>query len=499
MEKSDFLVMRRITKEFPGILALKDVDFNLKRGTIHGLVGENGAGKSTLMKVLTGSYIEYKGEIFLEGKKVYFERERDALDMGICIVAQELNPILELDVAQNIFIGKEPVRGLPGWIDWKSLYEKAAVLLRTLGLDYKVTEKLKNMSVAQRQMIEIAKAISCNGRIIVMDEPTSALTHVEADNLFKQMERLKAMGVSIVFITHKIDEIFRVCDEVSVMRDGRMIDSKPASSLDDVEVIRMMVGRELTNLYPPVPAVNSDEVVLEVKNLSHRGVFRDISFNVKKGEIVGVAGMMGAGRSEIMRSIFGLDAHDDGEIILNGGRVDIKSTQDAIACGIAMVTEDRATYGFIGVMSVSDNILLPNTDRFAPKFFIREKEARKASEEISSKINVKTPSVSAAVVTLSGGNQQKVVLAKWLVRNIKVLIMDEPTRGIDVGAKFEIYKLMISLAKQGIAIIMISSEMPEVIGMSNRVLVMSGGRIRAELPRGNITQEQIMQIILKGR
>jgi ABC-type sugar transport system ATPase subunit len=500
MEANEFLTMRNISKDFPGVRALSDVTFRLRAGTIHGLVGENGAGKSTLMKILTGMYNEFRGEIFLDGKKIYFERERDAIDAGICIVAQELNPIQELDVAQNIFIGKEPVGKFPGWIDRKTLYKEAGSLLKSLCLDYSVTEKLKNMSVAQRQMVEIAKAISCGGRIIVMDEPTSALTHVEAENLFRQMERLRGIGVSIIFITHKIDEIFRVCDEISVMRDGRMIGSQLAADLSEGEVIRMMVGRELTNLYPPRGADKSGgEAVLEVKNLTRGGVFQDVSFTVKRGEIVGIAGMMGAGRSEVMRCVFGLDRPDGGEIFIDGRSAEIKSTHDAINSGIAMITEDRATYGFVGVMSIADNILLPNTDKLAPNLFIKRREAKKVSEEISEKINIKAHSVNTNVLTLSGGNQQKVVLAKWLVRDIKVLIMDEPTRGIDVGAKYEIYKLMISLAKQGISIIMISSEMPEVIGMSNRVLVMSGGKIRAELPGGHVTQEEIMRIILQGR
>ena len=424
------LEMKGISKSFPGVQALKNVDFNVKMGTIHGLAGENGAGKSTLMKILSGAYNVYDGEIHLDGKVVRFNNEKEALNAGISIVAQELNPILDLTIAENIFIGREPVR-LNYFIDNKTMYSEAEQLLRDNGLSWKPEAKMRELSVAGFQMVEIIKAISRNARIIVMDEPTSALTVPEIKKLFKQITVMKNQGVSIIFISHKLNEILTICDEVTVLRDGTLISTEQVKTLDSARLIGMMVGREITNIYPSIPEAGTQSV-LKVKGLTCKGVFEDISFEVRKGEILGVAGMVGAGRTELMRAVFGMDRADKGEIFLENEKVTIRSTHDAITHGIVMVTEDRAIYGLVGIMSIMNNNLIPNMDRFSSAGFLRQKAALDASRDICEKLAVKAPSQETLVNTLSGGNQQKIVLGKWLIRDIKVLIMDEPTRGIDV-------------------------------------------------------------------
>ena len=496
MDAEYLLEMNNITKNFPGVRALSNVVFKLKRNTVHALVGENGAGKSTLMKILSGTYSDFEGDILLEGKNVHFKNERAALDAGIAIVSQELTPIPDLTIAQNIFIGREP-ETIKGFIANKKTIEMSRELLTMLGLHFDPRTKMRGLSVAEKQMVEIIKAISRNAKIIIMDEPSSALTNSETKYLFEQIRKLKSQGISIIYISHKLEEVFEVCDEVTVLRDGRLIGGDKISNLQTSQVITMMVGRVMTDMYPPVKESISD-VCLEVRNLTCHGEYSDISFSVGKGEILGIAGMMGAGRSEVARAVFGLDKPDTGEIRLNGKRIRIRSTGDAIKNGIAMISEDRATFGFVGVRSIKDNIMLSNTDTYAPGLFIKKKKINKDSGEICKKLAVKAPDTNTLLLNLSGGNQQKVVLAKWVIRNIKVLIMDEPTRGIDVGAKFEIYKIMTELAQQGISIIMISSELPEIIGMSHRVLVMAEGRILKELKRSELTQERIMQTIVEG-
>jgi len=499
MEQSAELIrMENISKAFSGVTVLENVTLSLKKGTVHALVGENGAGKSTLMKILTGMYDDYGGTIYLEGKEVRFKNEKEALQAGISIVAQELTPIPDLTIAENIFLGREPGKILSGLIDKKKLFARTSELMSKLGLAFDPRTKMKALSVAETQMIEIIKAISRDSKLIIMDEPTSALTDAETAYLFRQIESLKASGIAIVFISHKFDEIFRICDEVTVLRDGKFIATKPIGELTEEEIVAMMVGRQIADVYPPLSPPSGDRV-FEVKGLSRRGVLSDISFHVGRGEIVGIAGMMGAGRTEVVRAIFGLDPKDEGEILLDGKPVRIRNPREAIEHGIVMVTEDRKNLGIVPIRSILDNIALPNMDFYARWGVIRKDKLTKDAADICRSLAVKAHSLDMPVEQLSGGNQQKVVLAKWLLRDIKLLILDEPTRGIDIGAKHEIYKLMRDLAQSGIPILMISSELPEVIGMAHRILVMAEGRIQAELARGEATQEKIMESIVGAK
>jgi len=498
MAANDVIVaLKDIRKEFPGVVALNQVNLTLRAGRVHALVGENGAGKSTLMKILSGTYANYDGEIMLDGAPVRFAHERDALDKGIAIVPQELNPIPEMTIAENIFLGREPMKR-KGIINIKERSRLTGELLTMLGLDYDPETKMWELSVAQRQMVEIIKAISRNSRVIILDEPTSALTALETSYLFRQMERLKEKGLALVFISHKLDEVYAICDDVTVLRDGEMISTGLLSEVTQEHLITMMVGREVKDIYPPLPTPGT-ETVLRVENLCSQGVFENVSFDIRRGEIVGFAGMMGAGRSEIARAIFGLDTHDSGSILMNGKPMRMKSPRDAIKNGIAMVTEDRATYGFVGVRSIRDNIVLPNTDLYARHGILDRKAIRISVQEICRKLSVKAASIDVLAGTLSGGNQQKVVLSKWLVRNVKLLILDEPTRGIDVGAKQEIYRLIAELAEGGISVLMIASEMPEVLSMSHRVKIVSDGHIIGELSHAEATQDKVMKMIVEGR
>ena len=496
MEAPFIVQMNDIRKEFPGIVALDKVPLNLRPGKIHGLLGENGAGKSTLMKVLTGTYTSYEGSLIFDGHKVKFRNEKDALNIGIAIVAQELNYVSELTIAENIFLGREQCHaGI--FFSKKDMIQKAGLLFESLGLDLNPAEKMKNLRVAECQLVEIVKATSRNSKVIVMDEPTSALTYLETEYLFKQVDKLKTSGVAIVFISHKLDEVYRICDEVTVLRDGKWIGHRLIDDVSQDELITMMVGRDVTDIYP-VPSPAREDLVLQIKGLTQGDVFQDINFELRHGEILGFAGMMGAGRSEIMRCIFGLDRCSKGEIFLEGKALQIKSTKDAINAGIVMVTEDRRTYGFVGVRSITDNIVLPNCDMFSKGGILLSNKINQKVAEICRLLKVKAPDYNTRVGTLSGGNQQKVVLCKWLVRNVKVLIMDEPTRGIDVGAKQEIYKFITELARQNMAVILVSSEMPEVLSMSHRVIVVAEGRQVGQVLRGEATQDDIMKMIVEG-
>ncbi|MFC4302567.1 sugar ABC transporter ATP-binding protein [Cohnella boryungensis] len=498
MNENYVVEMLGISKAFSGVTVLNGVDLRLRKGSVHALVGENGAGKSTLMKILTGMYADYGGKIVLEGKEVRFGSERDALQTGIAIVAQELTPITELTIAENIFLGREPQSRLKGVISYRRLFDQTKELMSALGLGYDPRTKMKELSVAETQMVEIIKAISRQSKIIVMDEPTSALTNTETEYLFRQIDALKEQGIAIVFISHKFDEIFRICDTVTVLRDGKFIGTHAIGELTEDKIVAMMVGREITDIYPPLGEPD-EPVAFEVRSLTRRGEYEDVSFRVRQGEIVGIAGIMGAGRTEVARSIFGLDRPDAGSLILMGREVTIRNPEQAIRLGIAMASEDRKNLGFVGVRSIKDNIALPNMDIFSRWAFILKNKLNDQAKAISGSLAVKASSLDMPVSQLSGGNQQKVVLAKWLVRQIKLLILDEPTRGIDIGAKAEIYKLMRDLARQGIPILMISSELPEVIGMSHRVLVMAEGRIQGELQRGEATQESIMKLIVNAK
>lgn len=486
------LEMRDIVKVFPGVRALDGMNLQVRKGSVHAVAGENGAGKSTLMKVINGQYQAEQGEVIYKGKILRKRTIQETIQMGISMIHQELNPIMKMTIAENIFIGREPQKA-KGFVDYKKMYRDTQELLDKLDIPYRAETRMEKLSIAGFQQVEIAKAISSDASVIIMDEPTSAIAESEVEMLFKQIESLRKEGVAIIYITHKMDEIFHIADDITVIRDGKWISSGPVTEYDKDKVISLMVGRTISNIFPKVD-VPVGEVVLEVKNLKQYGRFRDISFKVRKGEILGFSGLVGAGRSEVMRAVFGLDPYHDGEILIHGKKVEIHSSKDAIAHGIAMASEDRRAEGIIPNRSAKENITLVNIKQFAEKFLIRNGKEKKAVERMIELLKIKVSSQEQLVENLSGGNQQKVVLAKWLLGELDILILDEPTRGIDVGAKAEIHSLMCEFAKRGLAIIMISSEMPELLGMSDRVIVMKEGVISGELSREEASQETIMQL-----
>jgi len=490
------LEMRNIVKTFPGVKAVDNVTFKVRPATVHALVGENGAGKSTLMKVLAGEHIADSGDIFFDGKKVEISTTQDAFDVGISTVYQELNLVPEMTIAENMFLGREPVKQFI--INDKFINQEAKKYIKSVGLNYAPETKLGNLSVAAQQMIEIAKGINRGSKLIVLDEPTSAITDAEVDTLFSLVNELKAKGITFIYISHKMDEIFSLCDDVTVMRDGLHVETRPIAGLDKDGLVALMVGRELSDLFPKEDIPIGEEV-FRVENLTIDGLFSDVSFAVRKGEILGISGLMGAGRTEVSRAIFGLDAITSGKMFLEGKEFSPKSTRDAIRNGIAYVPEDRKLHGLCLERSILENISLPNLDMFCKATGLLDLGLEsKAAEDISKRLKTKTHSLHVNVGNLSGGNQQKVVLSKWLLRDLTLLILDEPTRGIDVGAKSEIYKLMGELAKTGMAIIMVSSELPEILGMSDRILVMSEGKLMGELSRVEATQENIMHFATGG-
>ncbi|MDR0886448.1 MAG: sugar ABC transporter ATP-binding protein [Clostridiales Family XIII bacterium] len=490
--------MQGISKSFFKNKVLDNVHLKVKEGSVHALMGENGAGKSTLMKILAGVYKADSGEIFIDGQKVEILSPTAAQKLGIAMIHQELSALPEMTVAENIFLSREP--GKLGLVDYKKMHEDTAVLMKTLKIDISSKKKMKELRVADQQMVEIAKAISLDARIIIMDEPTSAITDKEVDTLFEIIRSLTKQGKSIIYISHKMDEVFKICDEITILRDGSFIGTWPASELDDASLIKQMVGRELKDVFPKVDVPIGDNLI-EIKNLSCHNQFEDISFNVRKGEILGVAGLVGSGRTEVMQTIFGLAPSDEGQIIFEGKVLNTKTPTDAIKHGIAFVTEDRKKEGIIPDMGVGQNVTLPFMSQFCSKFinqylgFIvdRRKEADTIEKQIKA-LGIKTKSSKQTIASLSGGNQQKVILAKWLTGDPSVLILDEPTRGIDVGAKAEIYKLMCEFVSRGKAIIMVSSEMPEVMGMSDRIIVMSNRKLGGELNRSEFSQERIMDL-----
>lgn len=439
------LEMKNISKAFPGVQALDKVNLKVRKGTVHALVGENGAGKSTLMKVLNGEYQIDEGEIFFKGVKLGQQDTQSTLKLGISMIHQELSPVLDMTIAENIFLGREPIYKLKSFVNYKQLYKQTQELLFSLNLKFNPRTKMRELSVAGMQLIEITKAISRGASLIIMDEPTSAITETEVAMLFHQVRELKAKGVAIIYISHKLDEIFQIADDITVIRDGKWIDSDEIGNYDKNKLIGQMVGRTILNIFPKETAEIGD-VVLEVKNLTSNGVFQDINFQVRKGEILGLAGLVGAGRTESARAIFGLDRLDDGDILLEGDPIKIRKPDDAIRKGIAMLSEDRKGEGLILGRSVRENISLPYLKMFAPGLFIKLKQEAGSAKKMIEMLRIKVPSMNNQVNFLSGGNQQKVVLAKWLLKKLKVLILDEPTRGIDVGAKSEIHKLMSKLA-----------------------------------------------------
>ncbi len=485
------LQMRGIDKSFPGVHALDHVDFEVCKGEVHALMGENGAGKSTLMKVLTGIYSKDSGTITYEGKEIEFHNPKEAQDAGIVIVHQELNMMNHLTVAQNIFIGREFMKG--GIIDDAKMNEESKKLFAQLGININPAEKMGNLTIGKQQMCEIAKAISHKAKVIIFDEPSAALTEAEIEELFKIIRDLRERQLAIVYISHRMDEIKVITDRVSVMRDGGYIGTLVTADCTKQDIISMMVGRVIYEESKTKSAVAPDApVVLKVEHLNAGKMVQDISFELHKGEILGFSGLMGAGRTETARALFGADPKTSGDIYINGEKVDIRSPEDAVRCGIGYLSEDRKRYGIVLDKSVAENSTMAHLKNFVKGLFIDKKAEVSATEEFVRKLNTKTPSVDQMLVNLSGGNQQKVVLSKWLVRNCDILIFDEPTRGIDVGAKSEIYHLMNELVAQGKSIIMISSEMPEVLRMSDRIVVMCEGRKTAEIDIADATQESIM-------
>ncbi|PLR76696.1 D-xylose ABC transporter ATP-binding protein [Bacillus sp. V3-13] len=491
MSTNYILQMDNITKEFPGVKALDSVKLHVERGTVHALMGENGAGKSTLMKILIGIYTPDKGVIKFDGEELHLANVKNALDKGISMIHQELSPVPQMTVAENIFLGREPSIG--GWVNHKKLFENTKKLFDRLEIDINPKAKMDELSIANTQMVEIAKAISYNSKLIIMDEPTSAISEKEVHHLFKIIKSLKKDGVSIIYITHKMDELEMITDEFTVLRDGKYIGTKHSKDLSRDELIQMMVGRELNQVFNKVPAEIS-EVALSVKHLSKQNKIEDISFDVKKGEIVGIAGLMGSGRTEVLESIFGIHAADSGEIEIHGKKVDIRSPRDAIANGMGLLTEDRKLSGLFLPLSVEDNMITVNIDRYIKGPFLDKKKIATDCKKQHSQLKIKTPSLQQRINNLSGGNQQKALIARWLLHDPDILFLDEPTRGIDVGAKTEIYHLIFELANKGKAIVVISSELPEILGLSDRIIVMQEGRIMGELPREEASQEKIMEL-----
>ena len=488
------LRMEGIYKSFPGVQALSDVKFDLHYGEVHALVGENGAGKSTLMKILGGIYHKDAGRISLEGKEVEITSPAMAQQLGISIIHQELNLMPHLTVAQNIFIGREP-RSKPSFIvNDKATNEQAERLFGMLNLKLDPNTKVADLTVAKQQMVEIAKSLSFNAKILVMDEPTAALTDTEIDELFRIIRQLREKGVGIVHISHRLEELKQISDLVTVMRDGKYIDTLKTGEASIDQIISLMVGRTIFEATPELPENPSQEVVLEVRNLNRGRVLKDVSFDLKKGEILGFAGLVGAGRTEVARAIFGADKYDSGEIYIKGQQVHIKSPGDAVTHGIGYLSEDRKRYGLALGMDVKENVAMAAMKKFLSRIgWVDFKKISVRGDDMVKALNIKTPTLEQKTKFLSGGNQQKVVVGKWLTADTDILIFDEPTRGIDVGAKSEIYKLLNDLVHQGKAIIMISSELPEILRMSHRVVVMCEGRVTGILNAGEATQENIMK------
>ena len=493
------LEMRGICKSFPGVKALDHAQLRLRPGTVHALMGENGAGKSTLMKCMFGIYKMDEGELYFEGEKVEIADPMEALKMGIAMVHQELQPIPARTVGENIFLGRYPMKKALGFIpmvDHKKMYEDTAALLKKVRMDFDPKQQLGELSVSQMQSVEIAKAVSANCKVLILDEPTSSLTHNEVEALFRIVEDLRAEGVSIVYISHKMDEILRISDEVTIMRDGQYVGTWDAKELTTDFIITKMVGRELTNLFPKRENTPG-EVVFEVEDFTsiNPKSFRHVNFKLRKGEILGVGGLVGAQRTELMEGLFGIRSHSAGRITYNGKELKITRPKDAIDQGIAMLTEDRRASGILGVLSIADNISIASLRQYLDwGICLNSSKIEKLVQDNVDKMNIKTPSSKTQIQSLSGGNQQKVLIGRWLANDPDVLILDEPTRGIDVGAKYEIYCIIAELAKQGKSIIMISSEMSELIGMSDRIMVMCDGRVTGFIDEGEATQENIMEL-----
>ena len=491
MDEQVVLQMKGVKKYFPGVKALDGVDFELRKGEIHALLGENGAGKSTLIKILTGLYSMTEGSIHIKGEEVHMKSVKDARDNRIAAIHQEICLVPYVSVARNIYLGRE-LKNKFGLMDDKTMEAETQKLLDRLGMDIDASKEVRQYSIAQQQLIEIAKALALDAEILLMDEPTSSLTEKEVTGLFETIRRLKENGTSIIYISHRMEELFELSDRVTVLRDGQYIDTYVTADTNREELVAAMVGRQLTDFYVK-DSVPQDEIFMEVKNLSHAGVFQDVSFTLKKGEILGVSGMVGAGRSEVARAIVGIDKKTGGEVLLEGKVLDIQKPIDAINAGVVLIPENRKEEGLVRENSVRFNTTLAVLKEFIRGIIWNRKKEESMVEEHINALKIRTPHQEQLILNLSGGNQQKVVIAKWLATAPKVLIMDEPTRGVDVGAKAEIYTIMNDLAKQGISIIMISSDLPEIINMSDRVLVMREGKLAGILEKDEIGQEQIMR------
>jgi inositol transport system ATP-binding protein len=493
--KTPILSVTHLTKSFGGVKALDNVEFDLQKGEVHALMGENGAGKSTFMKTLMGLVSPDSGEITFEGNSLKNQSVQQILGLGISMIHQEILAVEELTVAQNIFLGRENNKF--GWLSNKIIDQKAQEIIESLGLNIKAQTKVKNLKIAEKQMVEIAKAISNNAKIIIMDEPTSALSENEVATLFRIIRELKSIGVSIIYISHKMEEIYEIADRITVLRDGKYIATQKTKDLNEKSLINLMVGREISDIFPKSEKVNSaTKPVFSVKNFSSNGKFEGINFEINAGEVLGVAGLMGAGRSEIARAIYGLDASSTGEIVINTQNISINSPKEAIINGIGYVGEDRKLDGFVPNLSIKQNLSLSSLSNYAKNWFINSDLEEEASQKMSTDLKVKPANLNQKVKNISGGNQQKVVIGKALLTNPKLLILDEPTRGIDIGAKFEIYKLINQLKDNGLAILLISSELPEIIGLSDRVMVISRGKQATILQKNEASQEKIMQYAL---
>ncbi|BEO95961.1 galactose/methyl galactoside ABC transporter ATP-binding protein MglA [Fusobacterium nucleatum] len=491
------LEMENISKEFPGVKALDNVQLKLKPGTVHALMGENGAGKSTLMKCLFGIYEKNSGKILLDGVEVNFKSTKEALENGVSMVHQELNQVLQRNVLDNIWLGRYPMKGF--FVDEKKMYNDTINIFKDLDIKVDPRKKVADLPIAERQMIEIAKAVSYKSKVIVMDEPTSSLTEKEVDHLFKIIKKLKESGVGIIYISHKMEEIKMISDEITILRDGKWISTNDVSKISTEQIISMMVGRDLTERFPKKDNT-AKEMMLEVKNLTalNQPSIQDVSFELYKGEILGIAGLVGSKRTEIVETIFGMRPKEHGEIILNGKTVKNRNPEEAIKNGFALVTEERRSTGIFSMLDIAFNSVISNLDRYKNKFkLLKNKDIEKDTKWIVDSMRVKTPSYSTKIGSLSGGNQQKVIIGRWLLTEPEVLMLDEPTRGIDVLAKYEIYQLMIDLAKKDKGIIMISSEMPELLGVTDRILVMSNGKVAGIVKTSETNQEEIMELSAK--
>ncbi len=489
--QSYLLEMKNMSKAFPGVQALDDVTLRVRPGTVHALIGENGAGKSTLMKCLFGIYSMDAGEIYLDGKKVAFKDSKEALENGVAMVHQELNQALKRNVLDNLWLGRYPKNGL--FVSERKMRSLTEKIFADLEIKVDPQTIMERMPVSQRQMVEIAKAVSYDSKIIVFDEPTSSLNDKEVEHLFRIINMLRDKGCGIIYISHKMEEILSISDDVTVMRDGKWITTEPASEMNMAKMIRLMVGRELTNRFPPKENKVGD-VALEVENLT--GMYthlKDVSFHAKQGEILGIAGLDGSGRTELLETIYGIATRKNGTLRIHGRTIVNNNSRDAIRNGFAMVTEERRATGIFGILNIRENATISSLKKYkARSFYLSNRKMSEATDGVIASMRVKTPSQYTKIRSLSGGNQQKVILGRWLLTEPEILLLDEPTRGIDVGAKYEIYQLIINLAKEGKVVIMVSSEMPELLGVCDRVLVMSGGRLSGEVDAKNTSQEEIM-------